>query len=292
MASDFQTELLSVTKMWRDFEYDLIHKNRFFSKNEKILSKIQTIAETTAVSINEGNVFFRAREYEVYNIFRYDDDFYKDSIIDDEKLYSLLLYAASTSDSNFLIAPVFSEIIEKKRSSMEWGYSKKESGMPPKDKAGVNRANPKYIPYMYLANNIDTALAEVRAQVEQPISVASYEIVNTISVVDFSLAKQYLENENSTIEDLWICINIEKAFSSPARSNDKDYIVSQYIAEYIKTMNFDGIAFNSARNRGGVNYTLFNDSSCKFLGSEIYEVTDIKFKSKRLLPPLTKELNP
>jgi len=64
---------------------------------------------------------------------------------------------------------------------------------------------------------------------------------------------------------------------------------TQYITEYIKTYNFnglefDGIAFSSSRNEDGVNLTLFDDSACKFLGSSIHEVTEIKVKSRRLLP--------
>jgi hypothetical protein len=177
-----------------------------------------------------------------------------------------------------------SKMYNEKESSSTWGYSKDESGMPPHEKAGLNRASPRYISYFYLAFDINTALAETKAVPKQIFSVAKYKTIKALKIVDLCKTDERFKEEDLTAEEWSLCLNICRAFSSPSLRNEKDYLISQYIAELIKTLGFEGIAFRSSRNRDGVNLTLFEDSACEFLGSELHEVTEIKVESKRLLP--------
>jgi len=85
--------------------------------------------------------------------------------------------------------------------------------------------------------------------------------------------------------DFFLLFRANQAFSTPAHSTDKDYIMSQYIAEFIKASGYDGIVFNSSRNKRGTNYTLFDDSVCNFICSEIHKVDNISITSAKLLPP-------
>lgn len=95
---------------------------------------------------------------------------------------------------------------------------------------------------------------------------------------------EFLKNDAISAEEISLCININRVFSSPSSAGDKDYIVSQYITEYIKTLAYKGIVFNSSRNKGGENITLFNDYACEWITSEIYAVTETKVKSQQILP--------
>ena len=173
------------------------------------------------------------------------------------------------------------EILKKKDELKAWGYSERGSGKPPRGSAVIGRASPQYIPYFYLANSKDTALAEVRPQIGQDVSIAKYEIEEQLKIVD--LGKW--ENPSGSCEDAHFENALYLAFSSPPGIQEKDYIVSQYISEYIKNLGYAGIKFDSSQYNGGVNYVLFSDSSCKFLCSEIYGVERIEIKSKRLSPP-------
>ena len=271
--------------LWHDFENELIYRNRFFPKTDSLLCMIKELTPILESSFEEGFDWYRAREFNVNKYNPNDYDFLSEDEWENENnkfLDTLLFYNASMNSDN-LNTILKSKYEESTRSSV-WGYSKKDSGIPPRDYAGVNRASPRYISYLYLADNIDTALAEVRAQVGQPISVAKYRLLKTLKIVDLCRIHEVF-NDKSSYTELFLCIQINKAFSSPAISSDKDYLVSQYIAEFIKTLGYDGIAFDSARNFGGINLTLFDDSKCDFLGSEVHEVTSIKIKSKRILPP-------
>lgn len=53
------------------------------------------------------------------------------------------------------------------------------------------------------------------------------------------------------------------------------YFPTQYLAEEIKKMGFDGLRFNSSLHSGGVNVVLFNPEDCKAVSSDLVEVKGI-----------------
>ena len=280
-------------KIWSRFREALIYTNRFFPNDDKFLDLIDRVVPLLIDTIEENSEWYRAREFEI------DDPF----IIDKEKcskeerehkIYESIFYngvsynalCTSTKIKMDEYLSIYNEVIKEKRKSSIWGFNESESGMPPHNKVGLSRANPKYIPYLYLANDATTALAEARALPQQKFSVAKYRINKLLRVVNLSKTH---EIENISHEDSSICYNMFCSFSTPSNSNEKDYLMSQFIAEYLKTYcfsgdKFDGVAFSSSRNEDGVNLTLFDDSVCTFLGSSIHEVKSIKVESVQLLP--------
>ena len=68
---------------------------------------------------------------------------------------------------------------------------------------------------------------------------------------------------------------IQEAFSKPT-SNPDDYIPTQIIAEYIKSLGYDGIRYNSSLHFGGVNLTIFNYEKCEAVSSQDFRIEDIK----------------
>ena len=92
------------------------------------------------------------------------------------------------------------------------------------------------------------------------------------------------ENEDFGSDNFFIYMNMNKAFSMPVYSDDKDYILSQYMAEYIKSLGYAGVVFSSSRNKSGFNYTLFDDTHCKFICSEIHKVENIMIESNSVFP--------
>lgn len=284
-------------KLWKEFENEIIFKNRFFPKSSDIRKFMDEMSAKFTDFIEIDEMWYRAREMNVSHtesssFIAYEKNKSAKDMPDKGDLLSLLL-AASKSSSNIdtlVNSPWFSAIIQEKNESAEWGYSKDESGMPPANSAGESRANPKFISYLYLANNVDTTLAEVRASKGKYYSVAQYKIVEKLKVLN--LCRVNVNEFSDDIADLgkfYLCTSISSAFSSPSRSNDKDYIVSQYLTEYIKTLGFNGIMFESSQNDGGVNLTLFDDFGCEFIMSSIHEVKKILFLSRQLLPFETME---
>ena len=149
--------------------------------------------------------------------------------------------------------------------------------------ATEGRANSKGIPCLYVASNKETAMSEIRPWLGSIVSVASFTNTEELRVIDFS--KHHDEtlpffltepDDSKKIEAVWI--HIDKAFSVPVTNSDQksDYAPTQILAELIKSLGYDGIAFRSSLNTG-LNFALFNLNSVDFRSCNLFEVNDIQF---------------
>ena len=249
---------LRVSTLWENFKNEIIYDNRFFPKyNNVFLDQLDKIIPMLRKTVRTGSVWYRAREYsfESPTVFSHEDLMLlpedkrkkEKDLLDESSLLNIINIYFNYSEKMDVIKSFAKEserIAERERTSI-WGYDKKESGMPPRDKAGLNRASPRYIPYLYLAKDSKTALAEARALPNQRFSVAKYKTKRKLNIVNLT---QWL-GENATDEEITIGSKIYMTFSSPSQSDEKDYLVSQFIAEYIKNCDYDGISFYSSRKR-------------------------------------------
>jgi RES domain-containing protein len=144
----------------------------------------------------------------------------------------------------------------------EQNFPKQEMGPPPKYKATHGRLNPVGIPYMYLANDLDTAISEVRPWIGCKITVSEFLLQGSIAVVNFSkivFTNVPTEQDYVAHETTWREL-ITWMFSAPFDPRDDTaYTPTQYLAERIKKEGFDGILYDSALNKGGYNLTLFDN---------------------------------
>ncbi len=161
-------------------------------------------------------------------------------------------------------------------------YSEKRM-RPLPDSASEGRANPKGIPYLYVASQKETAMSEIRPWLGSIISVARFTNSKELRVIDFSrhnndnLPFYFSEpDEAQRIEAVWT--NVDKAFSQPVTNSDQksDYVPTQIIAELVKSLGYDGIAFRSSLGRGH-NLALFDLNSVIFKDSSLFRVNDVQF---------------
>lgn len=147
------------------------------------------------------------------------------------------------------------------------GFSLNELGAPPAGKARAGRANPQGISYLYLARHEETTLYEIRASFLDYVSVGEFELNQDVRIValreignispflpDLDL-KEYVSNKN-------ILHQFGAALSKPLRRIDSslEYLPTQYLCEYIKSLGIDGVEYASAMHNGGVNYAFFDES--------------------------------
>ncbi len=153
---------------------------------------------------------------------------------------------------------------------------------PLPDSASEGRANPKGIPCLYVASNKETAMSEIRPWLSSVVSVASFSNLQELRVIDFSkyhngnLPFYFSEpDEDKKIEAVWT--HIDRAFSEPVTNSDQksDYAPTQIIAELIKSLGYDGIAFKSSLS-DGLNLALFNLDSVNFKGCKLFTVNNIQ----------------
>lgn len=126
-----------------------------------------------------------------------------------------------------------------------FGYGRKDSFVPPASLTRDLRANYRYIPYLYCANDPYTALVEVRPRIGASVSVATIRVNEELRFLDFtmySVPPKMSEAKSNLFSDL------SALYSKPVTADDNilDYIPTQYIAEYVKNLGYDGILFTSS----------------------------------------------
>jgi hypothetical protein len=162
----------------------------------------------------------------------------------------------------------------------------KEIKAPPPKKTKDGRINPRGISCLYLSDNVETAILEVRPWLGQEVSVGYFIIKNTLKCIDTSRDKkgayfpfgkgQPKLTPDEKEEFVWSGIN--DSFSRPVRSEDEsiNYIPTQFLSEFFKTNGYDGIIYKSALTEKGFNIVLFNPKNAHLKGARLFQIKSIK----------------
>jgi hypothetical protein len=170
------------------------------------------------------------------------------------------------------------------RISSKDSFSVTQLGKPPCDKALPGRANPEGIPYLYLSNDPKTCIYEVRPSVLDYITVGKFKLkqgIEIISLKDINEVSPFLLEDG--IEDFMIhkkyLQKLEFELSKPLRRNDShlEYLPTQYLSEYIKSLGVVGFEFRSSINKGGFNLVIFADDLFDVDEIIVYEAENIGF---------------
>lgn len=145
-------------------------------------------------------------------------------------------------------------------------------------KVSDGRANPKYIRYLYVSESPTTTLFEIRPFIFDAVNVAQIRVNSPLKIANIAVELDLSKNKNTTIE-MYVMGMIQGAFSKPTNNPD-DYIPSQIIAEYLKSLGYDGIRYNSSLHFGGVNLTIFNHDKCEAISSQDFRIEDIKITAR------------
>lgn len=231
---------------WDSFTEEIISKNRFFP-NHPITEFIKSYAGTHKTVLSKGTLLYRARNIDI----------------------------TSSSTDNLGIV----KYLQGQDFGEFEGFDEQNSFAPPSNSASAGRINPERIVYLYTACEVITAIAETRPKLLDQISVAKIELLQDITLVD--LRPNY--NNDSIDFSSELIRNITTAFSRPCK-NELEYIPTQFISEYIKSLGYDGVLFQSSFNIHGTNVTLFYPTMAKAIASTIYRMDDITYRARRILP--------
>lgn len=273
---------------WQKFENDLLYKNRFFS-DSPIIKEIYNNKELATKEIPANTIFYRARIFDqsVYDkALKY---YMKDNKLSKAEINQALQKKTDTEKSFDLWAQLISENLpdmspEKSilnLNSQKWrrrvrfkGYDAKASVAPPPDRIGNGRANPDHIRYLYVCEDNITPVYEARPFIGANVSVAKLRLQKEIKVFDLNVSVQGKDNPSgSQLPSLFSTIG--KKFSKPFNGDLTSYLPTQYIAEEIKRLGFDGLRFSSSLHQGGNNIVLFDPEICIPISSELVAVTGI-----------------
>jgi hypothetical protein len=158
-------------------------------------------------------------------------------------------------------------------------------GMPPINKARAGRANPDGIPYLYLASSKETAIAEVRPWCGALISIATFNLKESLNTINFSFFSEQklfdfidIEDIDAALNRLQFFNNLSSEMSKPISPSDSylEYIPTQYVTEFIKYQGYDGIIFDSSLGLGQ-NVVLFNQENVEVSSSELVKISQIQY---------------
>lgn len=157
----------------------------------------------------------------------------------------------------------------------------KDRMKPLANKATDGRANPKGIPYLYLANERNTAVAEMRPWKGAKCSVGQFRVNKDLRLIDFSKDKSskfFFNEPDAHQKELSVWSHINQAFSRPVSTSEQnsEYVPTQIITEVFKSNSFDGIAYKSNFGKGH-NIALFDLETAELLKCYLYEIKKMEF---------------
>ncbi len=180
------------------------------------------------------------------------------------------------------------KIFYRARVSSNLGFNISEMGNPPPSKSKSGRANPTGISYLYIADQLETTLYETRASLLDYVSVGQFRLNENIKVINLrgNLYDPVLLAEGEELEDFMIHLpfitKLEQELSKPNRRNDLelDYLPTQYLSEFIKSIGYDGVEYQSSLYINGYNLAIFNSDKLECINVELHEISEIKFIHK------------
>ena len=131
---------------------------------------------------------------------------------------------------------------------------------------------------LHVAESPTTAMYEVRPFMFDAVNIAKVRVNEPLKIVNIAVDLDLSNNKGAT-KEMWVMGMIQGAFSKPTNTTD-DYLPNQVIAEYVRSLGYDGIRFNSSLHYGGVNLTIFNYEKCEAVSSQDFRIEEMKITAR------------
>ena len=268
-----------MNKNWNEFKNELTYKNRFSSAHY-IVEMVRQLSTDATHTLKKDTVLYRARIFpyhQYHNVFNLycsllnkegseAKEFLRSINSLDNSYYSLFLKEGESISHEEL-----RKAYEMWKNESYKGFDAKNSGIPPVELIKAGRANPNSIGYLYLSEDENTSIYEVRPTIGQIVSIARFHVQKDLNIYDFT--KSIPIETEGCIKDLSMLFPyLGNKFSKPYNGEQEEYLPTQYLAETIKNMGFDGIRFKSSLNTNGINIVLFDEKYCQPFSSDLVEI--------------------
>lgn len=172
---------------------------------------------------------------------------------------------------------------------------------PPPHLARAGRANPSGISVLYAAEDIVTAISEVRPFMGGYVSVALCTARNPLFMFDLT-AKIGVSGRDpcepsfkTEVELAILTAELDRAYAQPVApfTPERDYAPTQIVAENLSKAGYSGIKYRSELRPGGINYAFFDPRDLGVEFHESFKVTglDVSFEVNVLPKRLKEELD-
>lgn len=225
-------------KFINDFKKEASYDNKVFNIIDNIVIDEET-SNQFITTIDKNSVFYRARKIDI-------NDYHK----------SNKGLKINKDNENYYYTN---------------GYNELNSIEPPLGISVEGRNNISGSSYLYVAEDIETACAEIKTNAADFISLAKFEVQKPLKIVDFcnekAFEKYYSEKYNMSLGMFFTLLMFQ--YTKPI-TNPEEYKITQFISDYIRKAGFDGVSYRSFYT-GKTNYTIFNchKKNIKFVDSKI-----------------------
>lgn len=228
-----------------------IEKHKEFVLNYSFQSDLKKIVNDDLMHNNPDNLFEEYKEY-------FKTKTLPTKMIDTDKVFyrgrigNEVIYGAEDDYNRSFILPYYQHGIEA----------------PPPIYTNGGRFNRQGISYLYLADTIETCLAEVHLQIGQNCSVGEFKCKEQMEVIDLTRFDNNVEIET------WL-----KILTQPVHNGTEHiYNITRFLADIFKSINRNGIYFESVQAEGH-NIVCFDPSLFQLVeySEKIYAATKIKY---------------
>ncbi len=245
--------------VWKEFACfkDTCRKNRVFPECRFISNLISQLPKAE-ITVNGGSTFYRARVFKN----NFPDLYFEQNekpMQEEEKIFQQMYEVYSGLDK-----------VKAQREAGFRGYDEVGSFVCPNIESILpGRCNHVNEQCLYLAEDVQTAISEIKPLIREKISVACIEAKEALKIIDFSF-------DRSEIPILKLVAFL--FLTSPTLEEYDVYTYTQIICSLVKKEGYDGIKYTSCQNLGKSNYAIFSFEKCKAISSDVYEVDSITYR--------------
>lgn len=263
--------------IWEYFKDCLKRSNRFFFEHP-LIPVLETEIKRNVYILQKGTEIYRARidydgklwnewkEYCSIESFPKQLKYLQEKNIPSDKLVEF-----QKKHEDFINSPE-AQIIKQRIESGFQGFDTSGSSAPPKGTAHAGRCNPEGVSYLYAALEEHTAIAEIKPFIRDTISVAVMKPVQDLRLVNFDFEPTAVVNGRDFLFD-----DIKRDFSKINKTQNGDYLITQFIASLIDHLGYDGLCFRSSLVKNGTNYVIFKPSKCIAISSKLIFLSEVNY---------------
>lgn len=173
-------------------------------------------------------------------------------------------------------------------------FSKKNMGPPSPDIASIGRAQMAGVSVLYLADSPETAIAEVKPDVGELITVGVFKLVSKAKIKIIDLTK--IRSPENPVEKFRKQLNGDflrdyfalqdlsvNAFSGPVHPRDpRAYYAHAMWVQLLHRRGYDGVAYRSAVHANGTCFAVFDQSKFQCTQTHLHKVEAIKVEATRM----------
>lgn len=239
-----------------------VRKINFLRGEDSNTPKMEDIWDEFSEELKHSNRYFPIKE------------------IDKKKLVNLLQYLEYKIPKN--------KYFYRARNSYKGEkYQINDLGLPPRDKTQNGRANPVGISYLYLASNLKTSISEIRPSLLDRVTVGKFRITKDLIVIDLRHISPFYfaldEDFENLLRDIKYLAKLGSALSKPLNPLDTnlEYLPTQYLCEFIKRNDWDGVLYKSALS-DGFNLALFTEDKVECKSTTLHQIQSVGYDFKQI----------